>query len=167
MSLTQWLTMSTPMPRWRAAELLRGAAPDGPHQARDGQVRQAVGADVLADLLDGSPRRDELLGGADVDTHEARVAHGWARYAHVDLLRTRRPQAVDDAMGRGAADDGVVDCDETLAPDGARQRVELQHHARLAQRLVGLDERAIDVAALHQRLAVWDARGLGVPDRGG
>src|SRR5438270_3054036 len=89
----------------RAAELLRGAAPDGPHQAGNGQVRQAVGADVLAHLLDGAPCGYELLGGADVHAHEAWVAHGRARDTHVDLLRAGRPQAVDDPMGCGAADD--------------------------------------------------------------
>src|SRR5579859_2393896 len=150
----------------RAAELLRRAAADGTHEARDGQVRQAVGAYVAAHLLDGTARCDELLGRADVDAHEARKAHGRARDPHVDLLRPRCPQPVDDATGRGAADDGVVDGDQTLAPDGARQRVELQHHARLAQRLVGLDERAVDVAAFHQRLAIWDAGGFGVSDCG-
>src|SRR5258706_1650916 len=150
----------------RAAELLRRAAADGAHEARDRQVREAVGADVAAHLLDGPPRRDELLGRADVDAHEARVAHRRARDPHVDFLGAGRPQALDDAPRRGAADDGVVDGDEPFAPDRPRQCVELQHHAGLAQRLVRLDERAVDVAALHKRLAERDARGLGVPDRG-
>src|SRR5258708_638382 len=110
----------------RAAELLRRAAADGTHEPRYRQVRQAVGADVAAHLIDGTPRRDELLGRADVDAHEARVTHRRARDSHVNLLRARRPQPLDDAPRRGAADDGVVDCDEPLAPDGARQCVELQ-----------------------------------------
>src|SRR5207247_8320010 len=47
-----------------------------------------------------------------------------------------------------------------------RQRVQLEHHARLAQGLVALDEGAVDVAALHQRLAERDARRFGIADCG-
>src|SRR5205807_1866958 len=46
---------------------------------------------------------------------------------------------------------------DPLALDRSRQRIELQHHARFAERLVRLDESPVDVAALHQRLAERDA----------
>src|SRR5260370_12036327 len=55
----------------RAAKLLGRAATDRPHQAWNGQVRQAVGADVLAHLVDSPAGRDQFLSRADVDAHEA------------------------------------------------------------------------------------------------
>ena len=84
----------------------------------------------------------------------------------MDLDRPRRAQALDGSSRGSPPDDGVIDRDEPLALDRARQRVQLEHHARLAQGLVGLDEGAVDVAALHQRLAERDARRFGIADRG-
>ena len=59
----------------------------------------------------------------------------------------------DDLARRRAAHDRVVDDHQPLARDRVRERVELQPHAVLAQRLVGLDERAPDVAVLDQAVA--------------
>src|ERR1041385_8547368 len=142
------------------AELLRRAAPDRLHEPRDGEVVQGVGADVAADLIDRPARGDELLGRADVDTHEAGIAHGRARDAHVDLARPHRTQALDGPLGGRAANDGIIDRDDALALDRSRQGVQLQHHACFAQRLVRLDEGPVDVAALHHRLAEGNARGF-------
>src|SRR5947208_12047406 len=83
----------------------------------------------------------------------------------MDLARARGAQPFDDAPRRRPAHDGVVDRDQSLAPDGAREGVQLEHDARLAQRLVGLDERAIDVTALHQGLAKRDAGRFRISDR--
>src|SRR5712692_6436048 len=80
----------------RAAELLGGAATDRSHQAWNRKVRKAVGPDVVAHLVHRPAGRDQFLGRADVDAHEAREAHRRARDAHVNLSRTRRPQALDD-----------------------------------------------------------------------
>ena len=73
------------------------------------------------------------------------VAPGLAQHRH-DLLRRR------------AAHDRVVDDDEPLAADRVGQRVELQLHAAVAQRLRRLDERAADVVVLVEAVAVRDAR---------
>ena len=62
----------------------------------------------------------------------------------------------DDLPRRRAPDDRVVDDDEPLAGD-LGERVELHADALLAHRLVGLDERAADVAVLDE------AFGEGIP----
>src|SRR5216684_5222779 len=71
----------------RATELFCGAAADGSHQAWNGEVSKAVGADVGADLLHSSAGRDQLLGRADVDAHEAWKAH--RRAGDADRKSTR------------------------------------------------------------------------------
>ena len=71
----------------------------------------------------------------------------------------------DDLARRVAADDRVVDDDDALARD-LGERVELQPDALLAQPLVGLDERAADVAVLDQALAERDAGRAREADRG-
>src|SRR3982074_546075 len=47
----------------RAAELLGGTTSYGAHEARGGEVRKAVRAEVLAYFIDGSAGCDQLFGG--------------------------------------------------------------------------------------------------------
>ena len=58
------------------------------------------------------------------------------------ILRVVEPRTIESSTTTSA-----------LARDGVRERVELEPHAVLAQRLVGLDERAPDVAVLDQAVA--------------
>ena len=120
------------------------------------QVRERRRADVLADLLDRSVARDHLVGIGEVDAVEALPDHRRRRDAHVHLGRARVEEHLHDLPRRVAADDRVVDDDDALARD-LGERVELQLHALAAQRLVGLDERARDVAVLDQPFAERDA----------
>ena len=62
------------------------------------------------------------------------------------------------------ADDRVVDDDYALSGN-FRERVELEADALLPERLVGLDERAADVAVLDQPLAEGDPGRAREPDR--
>src|SRR6267143_5554978 len=132
----------------RAAELLRRPAPDRTHEAGNGEVVEAVGAEMLADLLDRSVGGDQLFGRADIHAHEAGIAHRGARDPHVDFLSTGGSETLDDPSRRGPAHYRVVDTDESFASNRTREGIQLEHHAGLAQRLVGLDEGAVDVPAL-------------------
>src|SRR5438105_10908839 len=100
---------------------------------------QRVGAYLLPDLIHRTAGCDQLFRRADVDAHEAWVAHGRAGDPHVDLPRARGAKPLDGPPRRRAADDRIVNSDQTLALDRARQRVELEHDTGLAQRLVRLD----------------------------
>ena len=65
------------------------------------------------------------------------------------LRGARVEEHLHDLLRRVAADDRVVDDRDALARDFG-ERVELQLDALAPQRLVGLDERARDVAVLDQ-----------------
>ena len=67
----------------------------------------------------------------------------------------------------GAADDRIVDHDESLTGDVVAQRVELHAHAERTHLLVRRDERASDVAVLHQSVTERDAGPAGEPLGGG
>ena len=64
------------------------------------------------------------------------------------------------------AHDAVVNQGDALPAQNLGQRVELQVDAKLALRLVRLNERTPDVAVLDQTLAVGQPGGARKPDRG-
>src|SRR4051812_5208723 len=121
------------------------------------QIRERVAAQLLGDLLDGAPVGDHLLARRHVDAVVARVLDRRRRDPHVDLLRAGVAEHLDDLARRVAADDRVVDDDQALARHHLGQRVELQPQAVLAQLLAGLDERARDVAVLHEAVVLGQA----------
>ena len=106
-----------------------------------------------------------MVGG--VDAVEAWPHNLGAHDAEMDFRRTGRTKHVDKLLRRVAAHDGVVDDHQTLARDDARQRVELDANAHLAHFLRGLDERAADVAVLHDAVGEFDAARLRVAKRTG
>src|SRR5439155_11015915 len=138
---------------------------DGAHQGLDREVREAVRADVLADLLDLLLGGDQLPLRRHVDAEVAGVADRRGADAHVHLFRARLAQHLDDFRGRRATDDRVVDDDEALALDHLPHRVELQVYTLVAHALVRLDEGAADVAVLDETFRIRDARLMRVPDR--
>src|SRR6266542_3458459 len=139
---------------------------DGAHQGLDREVREAVRADVLPDLLDLLLGGDQLPLRRHVDAEVAGVADRRGADAHVHLFRARLAQHLDDLRGCRATDDRVVDDDEALALDDLLHRVELQVYALVAHALVGLDEGAANVAVLHETFRIRDASLMRVPDRG-
>ena len=133
----------------RAAEAV-GRALDRELQPLEREVGQRVGAEVLADLVEAALRRDQLVLARHVDAVVAGRDDRRRRDAQVHLARAAVAQHLHDLARRRAAHDRVVDDHEPLARDHVRERVELEPHAVVAQRLVGLDERAPDVAVLDQ-----------------
>ena len=121
-------------------------------QAIEAQVLEAVGADVLLDLLALHLRGDELALVAGVDAVVAGPLDRRRRDAQVHLGGAGLAQHLHELALRGAAHDRVVDHDEALAGDVLAQRVELHAHGRLAQRLARRDEAAADVAVLDDAL---------------
>ncbi len=76
----------------------------------------------------------------------------------------RREEHLDERAHRVAADDRVVDDHDPPSGD-LRERVELEPDALPPELLVGLDERAADVAVLDQALLERDPGALREPDR--
>ena len=81
------------------------------------------------------------------------------------LGRSGLEEHLDELTHRVPAHDRVVDDHEPPAGDLV-ERVELHTNSLAPERLVGLDERATDVAVLDQPLLVRDARALREADRG-
>src|SRR4051812_41109140 len=127
--------------------------------ALDREIAERIGADELADLLDRARRRDQLGGDLGVDAVEARVVDRGGADPDVDLGGAGLPQQRHDLLGRGAADDRVVDDGEAPSLDHGPDRVELHRHATVAERLRGLDEAPTRVAVPHEALAIRDTRG--------
>ena len=123
------------------------------------EVGERVDAEVQRDLADLHVGREQVGTLAGVEAVEARPAVRRRRHPEVHLGRARFAQQRDDLTGRGAAHDRVVDDHEALALDVVAQRVQLEPHVGAALLLARLDERAPDVAVLHEAVAVRDARG--------
>jgi len=81
------------------------------------------------------------------------------------FARASVAQHLHDLARRVAAHDRVVDDHEALAAHDLRQRVELQPQTVLAQLLAGLDERAGDVAVLHEAVVLRQAGRARIPAR--
>ena len=101
------------------------------------QVAEGVGADELAHLLDRQIRGHELGARRHVDAVEARPLDRRAGDARVDLGGARLAERLHELPRRRAAHDRVVDDHEALAADHVGDRVQLQLHPALAQRLLG------------------------------
>src|SRR6185369_4739648 len=109
--------------------------------AGDREVAQRIRADEVADLLHRHVRRDQLGLDLGVDAVEARVEDRRRADPDVDLGGARLPKQRHDLLGRGPADDRVVDDGQPLAADDLPQRVELQRYTAMPHGLRGLDER--------------------------
>src|SRR2546428_898148 len=96
------------------------SSPDRPDQARDRKIVKRVGADLATHLVDRAAGRDELLRGADVNPHEARISHWGAGDTHVNLARPGSAKPLDDAAGGGGAGDRDRGRGQPLSSDRAR-----------------------------------------------
>ena len=144
----------------RAGRLLRAA--ERAQHSLHREIAEAVGLDVALDLLDGLVGRDQLAARGRVDAVVAGV-HGRRRGdAHVHLARAGLPQHADDLARGRAAHDRVVDQHDALALDDLAHRVQLDLDAEVADRLLGLDERAPDVVVADEAEPEGDARLLRV-----
>ena len=140
---------------------------DGAHHPLQRQEREAVGADLLADLVERQAGGHQVAVVAHVDAEVARVHDRRARDPHVHLGRPGVADQLDQRPGGRAAHERVVDHHDPLAGQVLGEGVELQRHAAVADLLRRLDERAPDVAVLDQPVVERHAAGPGVPDGGG
>src|SRR4051812_18485195 len=109
-------------------------------QPLETQVGEAVGFDELANLLERVVGGNQLGAVRRVDAVEARGDRPRTRNAHVHLLRPGGADHLDDLPAGGAAHDRIVDEDDALAFEHAPDRVQLDAHAEMPDRLLRLDE---------------------------
>ena len=140
-----------------------GEAVGGVH----GEVGEGISADLPGDLLHAvQAAGDQVLPGVHVRAEEAGITEGRGRDAHMDFLRSGFPQEADDALAGGAADDGVVNENHPLVPDGLRDDVQLDADGGFPHVLAGGNEAAADVFVLQEAHAVGNAAFLGVAQGG-
>ena len=77
----------------------------------------------------------------------------------------RLAQKLNDAHGRGAADDGIVDQHDALALYGGGDWVQFDANLHFSALLRGLNERAADVFVFEEAYAVRDAGSARIADR--
>ncbi|MND41941.1 hypothetical protein D3C80_327000 [compost metagenome] len=122
---------------------------------------QAIGADQLAHLFHFTAMGDQLVGGGHVDAVDVGEADFRCRRGEVDLGRPCFTGHLDDLLGGGATDDGVIHQQHLLALEFGADGVELATHRLLALGLARHDEGTAYVAVLHEALAVRQAQGMG------
>lgn len=121
---------------------------------------------MLLDLLDRHPRRGELFLRAHVDPVEAGPLDGRGRDPNMDLGRAGLEHELHDLLRGRRSDDRVVDEDDPFPAYVRLQRREFHPDATLAHVLIGRDEGAVDVPALHHAFAIGNTAMLRVAQRG-
>ena len=110
-------------------------------------------------------RRNQLRFARRVDAVEARRDRRRAADSHVHFLGSRGAYHPYDLPAGRAANDRVVDENHPLAVEDAADRVQLDLHAEVPDRLLRLDEGAPDVVITNQSHPQRHARGLGEAHR--
>lgn len=131
------------------------------------QEVERIRVDRLTDFLHALLRRDQLLAVWRVDAIVAGVLERRRRDVYMHFRRACFAKQIDNAQGRRAADDGIVDHHDALAFHHFADCGQLHLHALLAQLLRRLDERPARVFVLNQAKLIWNPRLLSVPDRRG
>src|SRR5262249_26380960 len=116
----------------------------------DAEVSEAVGADVIRDLLDGVLRCNQLVLRRRIDPVVTRPGSGRRAYAEVYFLRSGGPKHLHELLACRSPHNRIVDDDHTLAREAFAVRVELDLHAEVTDRLFRLDERAADIVITDQ-----------------
>ena len=103
--------------------------PDRRQHSLAREVAERIGTDVIADLFDGHVGGDEVTAVRGVDAVIARVGRRRARNTHMHLEGADFADHLDDLFGGRAADDGIIDQNDSAAVDQILDRIEFQPHA--------------------------------------
>src|SRR5690606_14476507 len=151
-----------------AVETGRPALGTGDRVLQVGQVLedQPVDAQQRLYFLLVAAVGDELLGRRQVDAVDVGVAHRRRGGGQVDLARAHVPDHLHDLPRSRAAHDRIVHQQHHPVAELQRDRIELAPHRLRALLLAGHDERAPDIAVLHEALAVLHPEHVGDLQRG-
>ena len=104
------------------------------------EITESVSPDILANLVDIMRRGDQLLLGGRINTVVARGKGGRAADSHVDLPRPGLPYDAYDLAAGCAANNRIIDQDDSLSVQQRAHRIELELYAEVPDRLPRLDE---------------------------
>src|SRR5688500_1551789 len=140
---------------------------DGAVHALERKISEGIDVEVLADLIDGLLRADQLFARRHVDAVVARVRDRRRGDAEVDLARAGLADERNEATTGGAAHERIIHHDDAFAVDDLAHRVVLDADAEVAALLRRVDEGAADVVIADEPELVRDAALLGVAERRG
>ena len=102
--------------------------------------------------------RDQMLAGFNVGAEIARMQERRSGNAHMDLGCSGFAQKFDDAFACRAADDGIVDQNDTFAAYGRRDRIELDAKGAVPVSLIGLNKCSADVFVFDKAYVIRNSR---------
>src|SRR5208282_5606755 len=111
----------------------------------DREIGKRVGDDETANLVDGFVGRDQFFFRRRVHSVEAGRDGRRAGNPHVDFFRAGVANHADNFLAGGAAHNGVIDQNDSLARDKAADGVEFQLHTKVAHGLLRLNKSTSDV----------------------
>ena len=138
----------------------------GLEQSRQAQVCHRVGLDVFAGFFNRVTRRDQFLPIGRVDTVETRRNSRRATDSEVHFAGAGGAHHLDDLAARRAADDGVVDQNDSLATQQLLDRIQLHLDTEVTDRLPRLDKGPPHVVVPNQSHLKWNTGLLRITDRG-
>ena len=86
-------------------------------QSLDLQIVQTVCTDEVTDLLHGTVICDQLVSRRNICAEIAGPQKRRLADSHMDFLRSCFPQHLHDTVGGGAADNGIIDHNDTFSID--------------------------------------------------
>src|SRR5229473_1347233 len=132
-------------------------------QSGQRNVAQRIGSDEFADFFRRAGGGDQLFARRRVHAVITRRNRGWTTDAHVHFFGAGFAYHADDFAAGGAAHNGVVHQHDALTFNQAADRVELQLHAKIADGLRRLDERASNVVIVFFSMARRNPRFTRIP----
>src|SRR5262249_50753588 len=110
---------------------------------------------------------NQLRAGRSIDTVVTRTGN-WVRgNPEMDFPSPGLTNHLDQTLGSGASDQGIIHHHDLLTRDDVMYRIELDPNLGDSAGLARIDERAPDVMIADQAILQLNAAGLGKPERHG
>ena len=123
---------------------------NGAYQAREAQISDGIGFDILADLFDCVTGGNEFFLCRRVDPVEA-GRHRWrATDSHVDFFGARGTNHFHNLAAGCSAHDGVIDENDPLSGEEFPDRIQLHLHTEIADLCLRLDKGSPDIVITNQ-----------------
>src|SRR5208283_2927056 len=125
-------------------------------QSPERKIAQGIGTQEFADVFRGIGRGDQFFLGWRIDAVIAGRNCWRTTDPHVNFLGAGFTNHAHQFAAGRAAHDGIVHEHNTLSGDQTANRIQLQLHTEIANRLRWLDERTANVVIADESHAKWD-----------
>lgn len=138
----------------------------GTHHAGLRKITEGIGLQVISDFLQRVLHRQELVAIWEIDAIDTGVFVWRATDQDVHLFGTGVFEGHDSGSAGSAADNRVIDDDDSFAGDKIFDEVQLHLYGEVADTLGGLQEAAADIVVSDESHLVGDAAFQRVPQSG-